>query len=139
LSVTGPIAPTARSLTLLFKAVLGQKPWLHDPLALELPWRDEIVQETRELIEKARDGASTLAFGIMKYDGVALVHPPIARGLKIVEKTLQRLGHRVIEWKPPSHAVAAELLVCTCGLCVEARFSRVLTFGRGKYSTWMAA
>ncbi|KAJ5603884.1 hypothetical protein N7537_006840 [Penicillium hordei] len=110
LSVTGPIAPTARSLTLLFKAVLGQKPWLHDPLALELPWRDEIVQETRELIEKARDGASTLAFGIMKYDGVALVHPPIARGLKIVEKMLQRLGHRVIEWKPPSHAVAAELL-----------------------------
>ncbi|KAJ5405205.1 hypothetical protein N7465_006489 [Penicillium sp. CMV-2018d] len=123
LSVIGPIAPTARSLTLLFKAVLGQKPWLYDPLALELPWRDEVVQETMELIEKARDGASTLAFGIMRYDGVAPVHPPIARGLSIVEKTLQRLGHRVIEWKPPSHAVAVELLVCTCGLCVgEVRY-----------------
>ncbi|KAJ5383795.1 Amidase [Penicillium concentricum] len=110
LSVIGPIAPTARSLTLLFKAVLSQKPWLYDPLALELPWRDEVVQETRALIEKARSGSSTLAFGIMKYDGVALVHPPIARGLKIVEKTLKRLGHRVIEWKPPSHAIAAELV-----------------------------
>ncbi|KGO69221.1 Amidase [Penicillium italicum] len=108
--VIGPIAPTARSLTLLFKAVLGQEPWLYDPLALELPWRDEIVQETKALIEKARAGASTLAFGIMKYDGVALVHPPIARGLRIVEKTLQRLGHRVIEWNPPSHAVAFELI-----------------------------
>ncbi|KAJ5513425.1 Amidase [Penicillium fimorum] len=110
LSVIGPIAPTARSLTLLFKAVLSQKPWLYDPLALELPWRDEVVQETRALIEKARGGASTLAFGIMKYDGVALVHPPIARGLRIVEKTLRRLGHRVIEWKPPSHATANELV-----------------------------
>ncbi|KGO41171.1 Amidase, fungi [Penicillium expansum] len=110
LSVIGPIAPSARSLTLLFKAVLGQEPWLYDPLALELPWRDEIVQETRALIENARTGASTLAFGIMKYDGVALIHPPIARGLRVVERTLQRLGHRVIEWKPPSHAVAVELL-----------------------------
>ncbi|KAJ5435080.1 Amidase [Penicillium cf. griseofulvum] len=109
LSVIGPIAPTARSLTLLFKAVLGQKPWLYDPLALELPWRDEVVQGTRALIEKARGGGSTLAFGIMKYNDVALVHPPIARGLRIVEKTLQRLGHRVIEWKPPSHATAAAL------------------------------
>ncbi|KAJ5164264.1 Amidase [Penicillium coprophilum] len=110
LSVIGPIAPTARSLTLLFKAVLSQKPWLYDPLALELPWRDEIVQETRALIEQARGGASTLAFGIMKYDGVAPVHPPIARGLRIVEKTLRRLGHRVIEWKPPAHAIAVELV-----------------------------
>jgi amidase len=115
LSVIGPIAPTARSLTLLFKAVLSQKPWLYDPLALELPWRDEVVQETRALIEKARGGGSTLAFGIMEYDGVALVHPPIARGLRIVEKTLQRLGHRVIEWKPPSHATAAALVVCNFG------------------------
>ena len=91
---------------------------------MELPWRDEVVQETRALIEKARGGGSTLAFGIMKYDGVALVHPPIARGLRIVEKTLQRLGHRVVEWKPPSHATAAALVVCTFGFtfaCDSAR------------------
>ncbi|CAG7937487.1 unnamed protein product [Penicillium nalgiovense] len=110
LSVIGPIAPTARSLTFLFKAVLSQEPWLHDPLALELPWRDEVVRETRALIEKARAGSSTLAFGIMKYDGLALVHPPIARGLRIVEKTLRRLGHQVVEWTPPSHSIATELL-----------------------------
>ncbi|KAJ5773234.1 hypothetical protein N7457_008130 [Penicillium paradoxum] len=109
LSVIGPIATSARALTLLFKAVLGQEPWLYDPLALELPWRDEVVQETRTLIEKAQGGSSTLAFGIMKYDGVATVHPPIARGLRIVEQTLQRLGHRVVEWKPPSHATAVEI------------------------------
>ncbi|CAG8892656.1 unnamed protein product [Penicillium egyptiacum] len=110
LSVIGPIAPTVRSLTFLFKAIIGQEPWLHDPLALELPWRDEVVRETKALIEKARGGASMLAFGIMKYDGMALVHPPIARGLRIVERTLRRLGHRVVEWTPPSHSIANELL-----------------------------
>ena len=118
MSVIGPIAPTARSLTLLFKSVLGQEPWLHDPLAFELPWRDEIVQNTKVLIEKAKAGSSTLAFGLMKYDGTGRIHPPIARGLKIVEETLRRLGHRVIEWKPPSHSKAAELVVC-----IHSRFS----------------
>ncbi|KAJ5277349.1 hypothetical protein N7524_003502 [Penicillium chrysogenum] len=110
LSVIGPIAPSARSLTFLFKAVLSQEPWLHDPLALELPWRDEVVRETRAFIAKGRAGSSTLAFGIMKYDGMALVHPPIARGLRIVEKMLRRLGHRVVEWTPPSRSIANELL-----------------------------
>jgi amidase len=111
LSVIGPIAPTARSLSFLFKSVLGQEPWLHDPLAFELPWRDEIVEETKALIN-AKAGSSTLAFGLMKWDGVARIHPPIARGVKIVEETLKRLGHRVIEWNPPSHSTAVELLVC---------------------------
>ncbi|KAJ5634502.1 hypothetical protein N7528_002344 [Penicillium herquei] len=109
LSVIGPLAPTARSLALLFKSVLSQQPWLQDPLALELPWRDDIVLQTRELIKKAGNGDSTLAFGLMRYNGVAKVHPPIARGLDIVEQTLKRLGHRVITWDPPSHAVAHEL------------------------------
>jgi amidase len=112
LSVIGPLAPTARSLTLLFKAVLSQEPWLHDPLALELPWRDTVVEETRSLIEQARGGSSALAFGIMPYNGVARIHPPIARGLKLVEQTLRRLGHKVIPWNPPSHVTAQEIAVC---------------------------
>lgn len=111
-SVIGPLAPSARALTLLFKAVLGQEPWLYDPLALELPWRDEVVLKTKALIEKAAVGSPTLAFGLMKYDGHATVHPPIARGMAIVEQTLRRLGHRVIEWKPPSHTTAGEIFVC---------------------------
>ncbi|KAJ5646705.1 Amidasefungi, partial [Penicillium lividum] len=106
LSVIGPLAATARSLTLLFKAVLSQQPWYHDPLALELPWRDEIVQETRSWIERAGTGVPSLAFGFMRYNGVGRVHPPIARGMKLVEQTLRRLGHKVIAWDPPSHATA---------------------------------
>ncbi|KAJ5168763.1 Amidase [Penicillium canariense] len=113
LSVIGPLAPTARSLTLLFKAVLSQQPWYHDPLVLELPWRDAIVEETRSLIEQAKAGNSTLAFAIMHWNGVDRVHPPIARGLKLVEQALQKMGHRVIPWNPPSHTTADQLLFKT--------------------------
>ncbi|KAJ5548198.1 hypothetical protein N7513_005432 [Penicillium frequentans] len=109
LSVIGPLAPTARSLTFLFKAVLSQEPWYHDPLVLELPWRDEIVQETCSLIKRAGTGVPSLAFGLMNYNGVGRIHPPIARGMKLVEQTLRRLGHKVITWYPPSHATAHEL------------------------------
>lgn len=111
LSVIGPLAPTARTLTLLFKAVLSQQPWNHDPLALELPWRDSIVQETLSLIEESKAGKASLAFAIMPFDGVGRIHPPIARGLELVEHTLKGLGHRVIDWNPPSHVPAHALAV----------------------------
>ncbi|KAJ5225850.1 Amidase [Penicillium chermesinum] len=108
LSVLGPLAPTARSLTFVFKSVLSTEPWFHDPLVLELPWRDVMVDQTRELIQKSKDSTS-LAFGIMYYDGFARIHPPIHRGMKLVEQTLKRLGHTVIPWTPPSHAKAHDL------------------------------
>ncbi|KAL4922816.1 amidase signature domain-containing protein [Aspergillus aurantiobrunneus] len=116
LSVIGPLAATVRSLQFLFKAVLGQQPWLHDPLVLELPWRSEIEQETRTLVEQSAKDPSRLAFAIMKHDGVAIPHPPIARALGIVEQTLKRLGHKVIEWTPPSHSTACELASATYNL-----------------------
>ncbi|KAJ5669604.1 Amidase [Penicillium macrosclerotiorum] len=106
LSVIGPLAPTARSLTLLFKSILSQEPWYHDPLVLELPWRDTVVEQTRSLIEKSKAGAPALAFAIMPWDGIARIDPPIARGLKLAEQTLKRLGHKVIAWNPPSHGTA---------------------------------
>ncbi|KAI9370471.1 amidase signature domain-containing protein [Aspergillus egyptiacus] len=109
LSVIGPISSTARSLGFLFKAVLSQQPWLYDPLVMELPWRNEIEEETRRLVEQSRTNPGCLAFAIMKHDGIAMPHPPIARALNIVETTLKKLGHKVIEWTPPSHKTAIEL------------------------------
>ncbi|KAA8644373.1 hypothetical protein EYZ11_001386 [Aspergillus tanneri] len=109
LSVIGPLATTARSLQFLFKSILSQKPWYYDPLALELPWRDAIEHETRELIKSSAIGSSQLAFALMYHDGVVRPQPPIARALKIVEQTLIRLGHKVIEWNPPSHVVAYKI------------------------------
>ncbi|KAE8392147.1 amidase signature domain-containing protein [Aspergillus alliaceus] len=109
LSVVGPLATTARSLTLLFKAVLSQQPWYHDPLVLELPWRVDIEEKTRALIEQSARGSPSLSFAIMRHDGLALPHPPIARAVEIVEQTLKRLGHKVIEWKPPSHQIGTDI------------------------------
>lgn len=94
LSVIGPIAATAGSLKLLFKAVLSQQPWYHDPLVVELPWRDEIEQGTLALIKESAASPGKLAFAIMRHDGVVRPHPPVARGVEIVVRTLKRLGHK---------------------------------------------
>lgn len=94
LSVIGPIAATAGSLKLLFKAVLSQQPWYHDPLVVELPWRDEIEQGTLALIKESAASPGKLAFAIMRHDGMVRPHPPVARGVEIVVRTLKRLGHK---------------------------------------------
>ena len=127
LSVVGPMATTARSLTMLFKGVLSNEPWLHDPLVVEMPWRDEVEKEVRGMIESSRGDSSGLSFGIMHHDGLVRPHPPAARAMKIVEKTLKGLGHKVgicadmrplfntlqvIAWKPPSHQTAIGIAVC---------------------------
>ena len=95
LSVLGPMSTSAAALRLVFKSILSQKPWLHDPLALEIPWRDEIEQETLALIKKSTEATGQLSFGVVKGDGLIQPHPPIARGLKIAIHTLERLGHKV--------------------------------------------
>lgn len=95
LSVIGPMASTARSLTLLFKAVLEQRPWQYDPLAMELPWREEVERETRAMIEHTRTGSSGLVFAVMRHDGLVRPHPPVERAMKLVEQRLIKLGHTV--------------------------------------------
>lgn len=99
LSIAGPMTTTARSLTLLFKAVLGQRPWDHDPLVVELPWRDEVERAMREMVEHSRTGSSGLAFAVMHDDGLVRPHPPVERAMKLVEQTLKKLGHRVSWYK----------------------------------------
>ncbi|EEH47555.1 uncharacterized protein PADG_03639 [Paracoccidioides brasiliensis Pb18] len=98
LSVVGPIATTAGGLKLLFQSVLDQKPWLHDPLTIELPWRDEKEQEIIGMVKSSTEGKGKLAFGLLSCDGEVQPLPPVARALQII-----------IEWNPPSHLRASEL------------------------------
>lgn len=50
----------------------------------------------------------------MRHDGYCAVHPPVARAINIAVKTLQDLGHQVIDWKPTvSHSHLNEI----CGKC----------------------
>ncbi|PWY78342.1 amidase [Aspergillus heteromorphus CBS 117.55] len=106
LSVIGPLARSAGGLMALFKGVLGTGPWLRDPLVLEIPWREEVERETRELV---RGEPKALAFGVMYHDGVIGLQPPIERALRIVEETVRGLGHTVVTWTPPSHQIAVDL------------------------------
>jgi amidase len=93
LSVVGPLATSARAIRLLFQSVLSTSPWLHDPLAVELPWRHDLEKEVLSLTTKSGPGG--LAFGIMRDDGVVRPQPPVARALLIVESLLTKLGHKV--------------------------------------------
>jgi len=103
LSVVGPLATTVGAVKLLVKAVLSQSPWLYDPLVVDMPWRDSVEQETLDLIKAAAAGNSKLSFGILKHDGVVGLHPPVARAIQLCADVLAKAGHKVIEWKPPSH------------------------------------
>lgn len=92
LSVVGPLSSSARGLVLLFKTVLGAKPWLGDPGVLEIPWREDIVEETRKLVQGQPEG---LAFGIFYDDGLVKPQPPVERAMRIAAETIKSLGHKV--------------------------------------------
>ena len=94
LSVVGPLATTAASVKLVVKSILSQQPWLHDPLVVELPWRDEQEQEILNLVQSSTSGKGKFAFGVLKHDGVVTPHPPVSRAVQIVADTLAKLGHK---------------------------------------------
>ena len=98
LSVVGPLSHSAGSLRLLVKSLLSQEPWLHDPLVHDIPWRED--QETLTLNFAQ---TSKLTFGVMKHDGSVTPHPPVQRAMSITISTIEKLGHKVIQWEPPAH------------------------------------
>ena len=98
LSVVGPLATTIGSLKYVFKSILSQSPWLYDPLVVELPWREAQEKATQDLISSGK-----LTFGVLKTDGIITPQPPVARAIQMVADTIGKLGHKVMEWKPPSH------------------------------------
>ena len=86
LSVVGPLSCSVGGLRLAIKSILSQKPWLHDPLCLEMPWRDH---------EERRVEMGQLTFGVMKHDGTVTPHPPVQRAIEIVIARVKDLGHKV--------------------------------------------
>ncbi len=109
LSVIGPLGTSVGALRLVIKAVLSQQPWLYDPLVAEIPWRDEQEQAVLDIIKSS--GGGQLAFGVLRHDGSIQPQPPVRRAVEIVVKTIEKLGHKVIEWNPPSHARGLKIAV----------------------------
>jgi len=109
LSVVGPLATSVDALKLVIKSLLTQSPWLYDPLVNEIPWRDEQEQAVLDIVSSG--GGGQLAFGIMRNDGTVQAQPPVNRAIDIVVRTIEKLGHKVVEWEPPSHARGLQLAV----------------------------
>ncbi|KAF2211613.1 hypothetical protein CERZMDRAFT_43002 [Cercospora zeae-maydis SCOH1-5] len=109
LSVVGPLATSAAGLKLVTQAVLSTKPWLHDPLTHEIPWRDDAELAVSDPVRRL---STKLSFAVIRHDGGCSPTPPVARAVDIAVKAMENLGHQVIEWKPtPEHAKLAELCV----------------------------
>lgn len=90
--VVGPLATSVEALTLMTKSILASKPWNNDPLAHELPWRDDLFINTAS---RFRGIGERLSFGIMSTDGIVNPQPPMARAIQIVISILRSLGHSV--------------------------------------------
>ena len=102
LSVVGPLGTSARAVKLAMKSILAQKPWLYDPMVVDMPWRDAEEQAVHDLV-KSSSGKGQLAFGLMLSDGIANPDPPVLRAILMTADALKKAGHKVIDWKPPSH------------------------------------
>jgi hypothetical protein len=102
MTVVGPIAHTVADLRFLFKTIVAAEPWFSDPKCIEFPWR----QERADKIKNRK-----LTFGIIKWDGLVMPHPPVQRGVRIVQEALKAQGHEIIEFDVPDATTANSLTV----------------------------
>ena len=102
LSVVGPLGTSAQGVKLAMKSVLSQKPWLYDPIVVEMPWRDEVEKQVQDMVSSSSE-KGRLAFGLMMSDGIVNPDPPVQRAVQMTADALKKAGHQVIEWKPPSY------------------------------------
>ncbi|OJJ05975.1 hypothetical protein ASPVEDRAFT_139371 [Aspergillus versicolor CBS 583.65] len=104
-SVIGPMGHTISDLRLITQSILSSQPWLHDPKVIHLPWRVDTEDEVRQSV-----ASKTLTFGVLRTDGVIQPHPPVTRAINETVQALKAAGYEVIEWTPPPHAEAFQIL-----------------------------
>jgi amidase len=86
-SVLGPLSTDIGGIKLFMQAVIGQRPWLKDPLVLRKQWDEDAYR----LIE--HDGGKKLTFGILWDDGLVIPQPPIIRALQMTKEAIIAAGH----------------------------------------------
>lgn len=104
--VLGPMSTEFDNLIHYTKAILETE--VVDPEVVKIPWRTSHFDQVQTL------GASGgLCFAVLPKvgDGILKPHPPIARGMQLAVDAVQKAGHKVIEWKPPSHKDGYQLWV----------------------------
>jgi amidase len=94
-SVLGPISSSMSGVKAFFKAVLDSAPWTTDPMALRLPWNEEMYSL------KEHNNGLELVFGILWHDEYIQPHPPITRALRRVKDALVAAGHKGVNISIP--------------------------------------
>ncbi|KAH7920751.1 amidase signature enzyme [Leucogyrophana mollusca] len=89
--VNSPLARTLEDLEYFFKAVISMEPWTYDHSVLPIPWRD-IRLSTEE----------PLKWGVIWDDGLVRPSPACDRALRLVTVALEKAGHSVVTFNPPS-------------------------------------
>ncbi|KAK2867973.1 hypothetical protein FQN49_003291 [Arthroderma sp. PD_2] len=110
-SSIGVLSTSPDAIELLMKSMLSTKPWLRDPEVVSIPWREEIAAETLARAApdgSAKDGQKPLKFGILYTDNIITPHPPVTRGLHVLEDAVKKAGHKVVSWNPPAHSIGIE-------------------------------
>lgn len=104
-SVIGPMGHSIEDLQLMMRSILRLQPWVNDPKTLPFPWLDDVEEE---ITRRIKNGG--LTFAVMEFDGLVMPHPPILRALKSCVAALKVNGHQVVDWTPPSHSQAFNIL-----------------------------
>jgi amidase len=100
--VVGPIAHSISDIRYLIKTVLQAEPWFKDPKCIELPWRSEHVDMVK---------GRPLNIGLIKWDHLIMPHPPVQRGIRLVEQALKSQGHDIFNFAVPDPHEADRLIV----------------------------
>ena len=98
-SCAGPMCRSPADIRLFMSSLAAQKPWLSDPQAVPIPWREE-----EEVLPKR------LCFGFGMGDGRVTPTPPLRRAMEITKNALIAAGHEVIDFVPTEHIEAAEII-----------------------------
>lgn len=116
---------------MILKTFLDSAPWLTNSNVLEMPWQQQRLDAARKRTCHPGQADGRLVFAIMRDDGHMSPDPAIQRAIAVVEQSLRScgyeaspmlsytnhaqsflIGEQVIEWTPPSHKDATEVLVC---------------------------
>ncbi|KAI9638645.1 amidase signature domain-containing protein [Dioszegia hungarica] len=87
----GPLARSARDLSLCIETVLAAEPWHLDPTQVGMKWRpDEVVWK----------GGDKPKIGVMWDDGVVVPQAPMRKALKLAVEKLRAEGYEVFDYRP---------------------------------------
>jgi amidase len=93
-SVIGPMTRSLSNIRLFLQSTLATKPWLVDPKVHNIPWREDLFQEGQ---------MNKLCFGVIQFDQLVHLTPPVQRAINMSINALQIAGHQVIEWDTTDH------------------------------------